>query len=58
MLKLLMKLLRGSNEQKIKSILGIIDHINALEPELESLSDDELKEKTAEFKDILAKRET
>ncbi len=58
MLKLLMKLLGGSNEQKIKSILGIIDHINALEPEFEALSDDELKAKTAEFKEILANRET
>lgn len=58
MLKLLMRLLGGSNDQKIKSILGIIDHINALEPEFEALSDEELKAKTAEFKEILANRET
>ena len=58
MLKLLMRLLGGSNEQKIKSILGIIDHINALEPEFEALSDEELKAKTVEFKEILANRET
>lgn len=58
MLKLLMRLLGGSNDQKIKSILGIIDHINALEPEFEALSDEELKAKTVEFKEILANRET
>ncbi len=58
MLKMLMKLLGGSNEQKIKSIAGIIDHINALEPEFEALSDEQLKAKTQEFKEILANRET
>lgn len=58
MLEFLIKLLGGSNEQKIKNIAGIIDHINALEPEFEALTDDELKAKTQEFKDILSKRET
>ena len=58
MLKLLMRLIGGSNDQKIKSILGIIDHINALEPEFEALSDEELKAKTQEFKEIIANRET
>ena len=58
MLKMLMKLLGGSNEQKIKSIAGIIDHINALEPEFEALSDEQLKAKTQEFKEILKKRPT
>ena len=38
MLDFLIKLLGGSNEQKIKSISGIIDHINALEPEFEQFS--------------------
>ena len=57
MLDLLFKWLGGSNEQKIKSIEGVIEHINALEPEVEKLSDDELKAKTQEFKEILSKRE-
>ena len=57
MLDLLFKWLGGSNEQKIKSIEGVIEHINALEPEFEKLSDDELKAKTQEFKEILSKRE-
>lgn len=58
MLDLLLKWLGGSNEQKIKNIAGVIDHINALEPEFEKLSDEELKAKTQEFKEILSNRET
>ena len=46
------------NEKKVKKILGIIDHINSLEPEFEKLSDEELRAKTQEFKEILAKRPT
>jgi len=58
MLDFLIKLIGGTNEQKIKSISGIIDHINALEPEIEKLSDDELREKTNEFREILSQRPT
>lgn len=38
--------------------MGIIDHINALEPQFEKLTDEELRAKTDEFKEILAKRPT
>ena len=58
MISLLLKLLGDPNEKKVKKIMGIIDHINALEPEYEKLTDEELKAKTAEFKAILAKRQT
>ena len=58
MISFLLKLLGDSNEKKIKKILGIIEHINALEPEFEKLSDEELRAKTDEFKAILAKRTT
>ncbi len=58
MLKLLVKLLGGSNEKKIKEAMPIIDHINALEPEFEKMSDDELRAKTDEFKEILKNRPT
>ncbi len=58
MLKLLVKLLGGSNEKKIKEVMPIIDHINALEPEFEKLSDEELRAKTDEFKEILKNRPT
>lgn len=56
MISLLLKLLGDPNEKKVKSIQGIIDHINALEPQFEQLTDDELKAKTIEFKEILANR--
>ena len=41
MISFLLKLMGDPNEKKVKKILGIIDHINALEPEFEKLSDDE-----------------
>ena len=58
MISFLLKLLGDPNEKKVKSIMGIIDHINALEPQFEKLTDDELRAKTNEFKAILAKRPT
>ena len=58
MISLLLKMLGDPNEKKVKKILGIIDHINSLEPEFEKLTDDELRAKTDEFKSILAKRPT
>ena len=58
MISLLLKLLGDPNERKVKSIQGIIDHINALEPQFEQLSDEQLRAKTDEFKAILAKRPT
>ncbi len=58
MLSLLMKMLGDPNERKVKSIMGIIDHINALEPQFAAMTDDELRAKTVEFKEILANRPT
>lgn len=56
MISLLLKLLGDPNEKKVKNIAGIIDHINTLEPQFAAMSDDELKAKTVEFKEILANR--
>ena len=56
MINFLLKLMGDPNEKKVKKIMGIIEHINKLEPEFAKLSDDELRAKTDEFKDILAKR--
>ena len=58
MISLLLKLLGDPNERKVKNIHGIIDHINALEPQFEQLTDEDLRAKTDEFKAILAKRPT
>ncbi len=58
MIGLLLKMLGDPNERKVKNIMGIIEHINALEPQFTELSDEQLRAKTQEFKEILAKRKT
>ena len=58
MINILLKLLGDPNDRKIKKILPIVDYINNLEPEISSLSDEELKSKTIEFKNRLANRKT
>ena len=58
MLSLLLKLLGDPNERKIKKVMPIVEHINSLEPEFAQMSDEELRAKTDEFKQILAKRPT
>lgn len=57
-IKLLMKLLGDPNEKKVKSIMGIIDHINEIEPEFAAMTDEQLRAKTDEFREILSKRPT
>jgi preprotein translocase subunit SecA len=54
---LLNKLLGDPNERKVKAILPIIDHINDLEADMQALSDEQLRAKTAQFKQELANRE-
>jgi preprotein translocase subunit SecA len=55
---LLKKVFGTRNERLIRKMLPLVERINALEPEFDGLSDDELKAKTAEFKARLAKGET
>ncbi len=47
-----------SNEKVIGQLKSTVDKINSLETEYQKLTDNQLKEKTAEFKDRLAKEET
>ena len=56
MLKWLLKILGDPNEKKIKAMMGIVDHMNALEPEFAAMTDEQLRAKTDEFKAILAQR--
>ena len=58
MIGFLLKLLGDPNDKTIKHMMGVVERINALEPEFEKLTDDELRAKTDEFKAILAKRPT
>ncbi|MGE3599807.1 MAG: preprotein translocase subunit SecA, partial [Dehalococcoidia bacterium] len=46
----LSKILGDPNERELKRLRPIVDQINALEPEIEVLSDDDLRAKTAEFR--------
>ena len=55
---LLKKLLGTANQRYIKKLQKTVEQINALEPELSQLSDEELKARTAWFKERLSKGET
>ncbi len=46
------------SDREIKRLLPIVEKINALEPEIQVLSDAQLRGKTDEFKDRLSKGET
>ncbi len=55
----LMKVLFGSkNERELKRMGKIVARINALEPDWQKLSDEDLKQKTVEFRQRLAAGET
>ncbi len=58
MIDFLLKLLGDPNNNKIKKVMPVVEHINALEPEISALSDEQLRNKTLEFKEILSKRHT
>ena len=47
-----------SSERKIRKIMPLVKKINELEPSMQALSDAELRGKTQEFRDRLAKGET
>jgi preprotein translocase subunit SecA len=48
--KILTKVFGSSNERFLKSIRPLVDQINAFEPEIQKLSDEELRGRTAIFK--------
>lgn len=55
---LLTKIFGDANERQVKRLWKRIEPINALEPQMEKLSDAELRAKTDEFRERLAKGET
>ena len=55
---LLEKIFGSYSDKEIKIIIPIVDKIEALEPEIEKLSDEQLKAKTPQFKERLANGET
>ncbi|WP_395008183.1 preprotein translocase subunit SecA [Undibacterium sp.] len=54
----LTKIFGSRNQRLLKQYQKIVREINALEPKFQTLSDEQLKAKTPEFKDRLAKGET
>ncbi len=55
---LLKKLFGSKNEREIKRMLKTVSTVNAFEEKMVALSDEQLRGKTAEFKERLAKGET
>ena len=55
---ILKKIFGTKNDREVKRIRKIVAAINSLEPDFEKLTDEQLKEKTAIFKERLAKGET
>jgi preprotein translocase subunit SecA len=54
----LSKIFGSRNQRIIKRFSKVVEQINQLEPEFEALSDEEVKNKTSEFKSRLEKGET
>jgi len=50
------KILRAGEGKKVRALQDIVPEINAMEAEIEPLTDDELKHKTVEFREELARR--
>ena len=57
-MSVLSKVFGTRSEREVKRISGLVDKIEALRPEMQKLSDEELKGKTREFKNRLAEGET
>jgi preprotein translocase subunit SecA len=55
---MLSKIFGSQNERDIKAIKPIVENVNSFETSIKNLNDDELKAKTAEFRDRLSKGET
>jgi preprotein translocase subunit SecA len=57
-INILTKIFGSRNERLLKQYRSVVTRINALEAQFEKLSDDELRGKTVEFKERVAKGET
>ena len=51
------KIFGTQNDRKVKAVRPLVEKINALEPEFEKLSDDEIRAKTDTFRERVAKGE-
>ncbi|HEY9127833.1 MAG TPA: preprotein translocase subunit SecA, partial [Acidobacteriaceae bacterium] len=53
---ILTKIFGTNNERVVKRLLPVVAQINALEPQISALSDDQLRAKTVEFRSRIAQR--
>jgi preprotein translocase subunit SecA len=56
--KFIEKIIGSYSEREIKRIIPLVDRIEELEPEMQKMSDNNLKKKTGEFKERLKNEET
>ena len=57
-MNLIEKLFGTHSERELKRITPLVDKIEALRPTMQALTDEQLKDKTREYKERLAKGET
>ena len=55
---LIKKIVGSKNERELKRLWPVVERINALESEISRLSDDQLRAKTFEFKERVARGES
>ncbi len=58
MIKMLSNLVNRFSEREVRRYRGVVAKVNALEPQIQTLSDDELRQKTDEFRQRIANGET
>ena len=56
--KILAKIFGTANERELKLLVPLVEKINKFEPEFEKLSDEQLRNKTLEFKKRISQGET
>ncbi|MEG2829246.1 MAG: hypothetical protein RR903_07205, partial [Edwardsiella sp. (in: enterobacteria)] len=54
LIKLLTKVFGSRNDRTLRRMRKVVEQINRMEPEMEQLSDEQLKAKTVEFRERLA----
>lgn len=57
-MSLLQKIFGNLNEKEVKKLMKIVDEIEALEPQMKALSDEQLQSKTPEFQDRIKNGES
>lgn len=57
-MSLLQKIFGNPNDKEVKKLMKIVDQIEALEPSMQGLTEEQLQAKTPEFKERLAKGES